>query len=176
MTTSFHSRAIQLKQWLAAGLLCGVIAAPFTSAAPQEPGAFVKHTVMASGAMAPGKMGRELRALELTDEQKASLRAQRDANRDANRALHSQTRTAQQALQHAALAGADDASLQVLAVQLGELEGQGALAAAKAQRDFVAILTAEQKTKLAAITAEREARFAEGARKHSGKGEGKKAQ
>lgn len=171
MTTSFHSRAIQLKQWLAAGLLCGVIAAPFTSAAPQEPGAFVKHP-----AMAPGKMGRELRALELTDEQKASLRAQRDANRDANRALHSQTRTAQQALQHAALAGEDDASLQVLAVQLGELEGQGALAAAKAQRDFVAILTAEQKTKLAAITAEREARFAEGARKHSGKGEGKKAQ
>lgn len=106
-----------------------------------------------------GKGGTHLvRFLDLTDTQKETLKAQRESNKTANDALRAKIVDTRDALEVAIDAGANDAELAALAETLGKLHAEQVLAGAKAHKSFVAILTDEQKQKLADIKAKREAR------------------
>lgn len=111
------------------------------------------------GGWGHGKGGKHLeRLLDLTDEQKATLNAQRDANKAAREALHTLAVDARAALDTAIEAGANDVELAALTENLGKLHAQQLLAGAKAHKAFISILTDEQKQTLADLKAKREAR------------------
>jgi Spy/CpxP family protein refolding chaperone len=92
--------------------------------------------------------------LDLTDAQKESVKAARAANEASMQALHENLRTAHDALDKAVSANADDAMLNKLSTDLANLIAQKELAHAKGRRDFLNLLTPEQKQKLAAFDAE----------------------
>ena len=89
--------------------------------------------------------------LELTDTQKETLKGQREANKAAREALRSKLFEAREALTSAASSGANHAELNALAETLGKLQAEQALAGAKAQKAFLAVLTEEQKQTLAEL-------------------------
>lgn len=93
--------------------------------------------------------------LDLTDAQKESLKAARTANEASMKELHEKLRTAHDALDKAITANADDAMLNKLSTDLASLIAQKELAQAKGRRDFLNLLTPEQKQKLAVFEAER---------------------
>jgi periplasmic protein CpxP/Spy len=93
--------------------------------------------------------------LDLTDAQKETLKAARTANKASTKELHEKLRTAHNALDKAIAANADDAMLNKLTTDLASLIAQKELARAKAHRDFLNLLTPEQKQKLASLKAER---------------------
>lgn len=93
--------------------------------------------------------------LDLTDAQKDSLKAARAANEASMKELHEKLRTAHDALDKAITANADDAMLNKLSTDLASLIAQKELARAKGRRDFLNLLTPEQKQKLAEFEAER---------------------
>ena len=95
------------------------------------------------------------RVLDLSDEQKATLKAQRDANKDAQLAVKKQLHEARAALTTAVEAGANEAELNALAETLGRLQAQQALAGAKNHQAFLAVLTQEQKDALAEFNSKR---------------------
>ena len=103
--------------------------------------------------------GREFRhigqALALTDAQKETLKAQRETDKTARDALHVKLTDARQALAIAVDAGANGTELSALAEVLGKLHAEQALAGAKAQKAFVAVLTQEQKQTLAELKTKR---------------------
>lgn len=103
--------------------------------------------------------GRNLRgvgkALDLTDAQKETLKTQREANKSTREALQTKLFEAREALATAAGAGASDAELNALAETLGKLQAEQALAGAKNQQAFLAVLTEEQKQTLAELKAKR---------------------
>jgi Spy/CpxP family protein refolding chaperone len=92
--------------------------------------------------------------LDLTDAQKESLKAARVANEASMKDLHEKLRAAHDALDKAVTANADDAMLNKLSTDLASVIAQKELAKAKARRDFLNLLTPEQKQKLAAFEAE----------------------
>jgi protein CpxP len=97
--------------------------------------------------------GREFRhagkALALTDAQKETLKAQREADEAARDALQAKLANARSALATAVDTGANDAELNALADTLGKLHAEQALAGAKAKQAFLGVLTEEQKQTLA---------------------------
>jgi Spy/CpxP family protein refolding chaperone len=93
--------------------------------------------------------------LDLTDAQKETLKATRTANEASQKALHEKLRTAHDALDRAVTTNADDALLNSLSTDLASLIAQKELARAKERRDFLNLLTPEQKQKLEAFNAER---------------------
>ena len=93
--------------------------------------------------------------LDLTDVQKESVKAARAANEVNMKDLHEKLRIAHDALDKAVTANADDAMLNKLSSDLASLIAQKELAHAKGRRDFINLLTPEQKQKLAAFEAER---------------------
>jgi len=98
--------------------------------------------------------GRVGAKLDLTDAQKESLKASRAANEASMKDLHEKLHTAHDALEKAAAANADDAMLHKLSTDLASVIAQKELAKAKTRRDFLNLLTPEQKQKLAAFEAE----------------------
>lgn len=100
-----------------------------------------------------GMGGREFRHmghfLDLTDEQKATLSGQRDANKTAREALHAKLSSARDALATAVESGANDVEVAALVDTLGNLQAEQVLAGIKARQAFLAVLTDEQKAKLA---------------------------
>ncbi|WP_331352314.1 Spy/CpxP family protein refolding chaperone [Cellvibrio sp. UBA7671] len=112
-----------------------------------------------------GFAGREFRhlgqELTLTDAQKETLKAQREANESAREALHTKLADARSALATAVDAGANDAELNALADSLGKLHAEQALEGAKAKKAFLAVLTEEQKQTLAEAKTKRLERKAE---------------
>lgn len=92
--------------------------------------------------------------LDLTDAQKESLKATREANKSNMNDVHEKLRTAHEALDKAITTNADDAMLNKLSTDLASAIAQKELAQAKARRDFLNLLTPEQKQKLAAYEAE----------------------
>lgn len=107
-----------------------------------------------------GLDGRQLRggigkALDLTDSQKETLKTQREANKAAHQALQTKLFDAREALATAVSAGASDSELNALADTLGKLQAEQALAGAKTQQAFLAVLTEEQKQTLAQLKAKR---------------------
>ncbi len=89
--------------------------------------------------------------LDLTDAQKESLKAARAANEASMKALHENLRAAHDALDKAVTANADDAMLEKLSTDMASFIAQKELAKAKARRDFMNLLTPEQKQKLATL-------------------------
>ncbi|WP_049629681.1 Spy/CpxP family protein refolding chaperone [Cellvibrio sp. pealriver] len=118
----------------------------------------VKHHIGQWGGH-DGMGERELRhlrhALDLTDEQKATLASQRDTNKAEREALHAKLSGARAALTTAVESGANDAELAVLADTLGKLQAEQVLAGLKARQAFFAILTDEQKAKMAELKTKR---------------------
>jgi protein CpxP len=106
-----------------------------------------------------GFAGREFRhlgqELALTDAQKETLKAQRDANKSARDVLHTQLKDTREALTTAVNAGANDSELNALTETLGRLHAEQALAGAKAQKAFLAVLTDEQKRVMADVKTKR---------------------
>lgn len=106
-----------------------------------------------------GFAGREFRhlgqALALTEAQKETLKAQRDANKSARDVLHAQLKDTREALTTAVNAGANDSELNALTETLGRLHAEQALAGAKAQKAFLAVLTDEQKQAMADLKTKR---------------------
>ena len=92
--------------------------------------------------------------LDLTDAQKETMKAARAANESSMIALHENLRAAHDALDKAITANADDAMLSKLSTDLASLIAQKELAQAKGRRDFLNLLTPEQKQKLAVFEAE----------------------
>lgn len=106
-----------------------------------------------------GHGGRHIeKLLDLTDAQKATLKAQRDAQESTREAQQVKIVAARDALATAVEAGANDAELSALADTLGKLHAEQVLAGAKARTAFIAVLTDEQKQKLAELKAKREER------------------
>jgi periplasmic protein CpxP/Spy len=108
----------------------------------------------------PGQMGgahvRHLgKALKLTDAQKETLKAQREADKPARDALHTKLKAAREALAAAVDAGANEAELNALSETLGKLHAEQALAGAKAKKAFLAVLTEEQKQTMAELKVKR---------------------
>lgn len=103
--------------------------------------------------------GRDFRhlgkALDLTDTQKETLKAQREEGKVAREALFTKLAEARQALAAAVDAGANESELNALADTVGKLHAEQALAGAKAHKAFLAVLTAEQKQTLAELKAKR---------------------
>ena len=103
-----------------------------------------------------GRAARHLsKALELTDEQKATLKTQREANKNARDTLQGKVFEARNALTMAVNAGANYTELSALTETLGNLHAEQALAAANAQKAFFAVLTEDQKQTLAEIKSKR---------------------
>lgn len=106
-----------------------------------------------------GNGGRHIeKLLDLTDAQKATLKTQRTANEGAREAQQAKIAEARNALATAVETGANDAELNALAENLGKLHAEQVLAGAKARKAFIAVLTDEQKQKLADLKAKREER------------------
>lgn len=99
--------------------------------------------------------------LELTEGQKAQLKADRDANREAQKAQREKRREIHKQLREAIESGADQATLDQLGAELGKLQVARMQAMHEQHRQFEAILTDEQKTKLEQMRAERKARWEE---------------
>lgn len=116
-----------------------------------------------------GQSGKRIeKMLDLTDTQKETLKTQRVTNKSERQALREKITAAHEALSTAVEAGANDAELAALAENLGKLHAQQALAAAQAHKAFVAVLTDEQRKKLAELKAKRkEHRKARDNRQHS---------
>lgn len=109
-----------------------------------------------------GYSGREFRhfgqALALTDAQKETLKTRREADKAARDVLHTKLADARKALAAAVDAGANDTELSALAEVLGKLHAEQALAGAKAQKTFLAVLTEEQKQTLVELKNKRQER------------------
>ena len=95
-----------------------------------------------------GDHGPFAKAVELTDAQKNTLKADRAANETAARELHQKIRAAHEALEKAAESNASDAELNKLAATSASLIAQEEVNRVKAHRKFMSILTPEQKQKL----------------------------
>ena len=95
-----------------------------------------------------------VKLLNLSDSQKQILEASRAERRPAMKETHKNLRTAREALDKAGDQNADDATLNKLAADLASLMAQQEVNRIKARRDFLSILTSEQKQKLEAFEAE----------------------
>lgn len=97
--------------------------------------------------------------LDLTEGQKAQLKANREASKEAFKARREAMHEAHKALRDAVSSGADQATLDSLGAKIGALEVQKAQEMEKQRTQFEAILTDEQKTRLEEMKAERKERF-----------------
>lgn len=93
--------------------------------------------------------------LNLTDDQKKTLAAAREAQEPSIRELHEKLGAARAALFEAGNNNSDDALLNQLSNNLASLVAQQELAHIKMHKQLLAILTPEQKQKLDALKAER---------------------
>ena len=147
---------------LAAVSLVSLTAVAQTGAVTKcEPGERHQHLNDADGD-APGPQHKHIQndrfppfaGLDLTDSQKKTLADARTAQEPAMRDLHEKIRVAHEALDTAGDANADDATLTKLSNDLAALLAQDEIARIKMHKQFVSILTPEQKQKLEAFKAE----------------------
>ena len=93
--------------------------------------------------------------LDLTEGQKAQLKANREAGKEARKAQREEWHALRKQLREAIESGADQATLDSLGAELGKLEVQKMQRMHEKQVQFESILTDEQKAKLAEMKAER---------------------
>jgi Spy/CpxP family protein refolding chaperone len=94
------------------------------------------------------------KVLDLTDSQKKTLESAHSEQEASQKAFHEKLRTAHEALDKAGDANADDATLNKLSGELASLIAQQEVNRVKARRQFLSLLTSEQKQKLDAFEAE----------------------
>ena len=92
--------------------------------------------------------------LDLTDAQKKALETAHAEQKASQQAFHEKLRSAHEALDKAGDANADDATLNKLSNDLAALIAQQEITRIKARRQFLSLLTSEQKQKLDAFEAE----------------------
>lgn len=117
----------------------------FTDDADSESGHF-KHRHKGPGPFAE--------SLDLTDAQKQTLEASRAAHEPARKEARQKLRAAHEALNNAVEQNADDATITQLANDLAALIAQQEVARVKAHKEFLSVLTPEQKEKLKVVKAE----------------------
>ncbi|MFD1216204.1 Spy/CpxP family protein refolding chaperone [Microbulbifer celer] len=93
--------------------------------------------------------------LDLTEGQKAQLKANRDASKEAYKARRQESRELRKELHEAVRSGADQATLDSLGTRIGALAVQRAQDMEQQRSQFEAILTDEQKATLNEMKAER---------------------
>ncbi|MFA0810026.1 Spy/CpxP family protein refolding chaperone [Microbulbifer epialgicus] len=98
------------------------------------------------------------RELQLTEGQKAQLKANRDGTREASKVQRERLNELRKQIHSAIESGADQANLDQLGVELGRLKVQQMQNHYQMRQQFEAILTDEQKAKLEELKAERKER------------------
>lgn len=114
-------------------------------------------------------MGMMLRGLDLTDAQKAQVKAIHEANFESTKSLREQMKANHDQLETATAGGAfNESQVQAIAQQQGALHAQMIVAREKVKSQVFAILTVDQKAKAAEMKAQfeqkradREAKMAE---------------
>ena len=101
-------------------------------------------------------MKRMARHLDLTDDQKAQMKTMRDSQKADSQPLREQMKQLRQEVRN--IDPNDTTAVAALAARKGELSQQMFTARNQSRLAFEAILTPEQKTKLAAMKAERQAK------------------
>ena len=99
--------------------------------------------------------------LDLTEGQKAQLKANREANKEERKADRKAMHEVRAQLRDAIESGADQATLDSLGTKLGQLEVAKMQRMHQKQMEFESILTDEQKAKLEELKAKRKAHFEE---------------
>ncbi|MCA0900618.1 Spy/CpxP family protein refolding chaperone [Microbulbifer agarilyticus] len=97
--------------------------------------------------------------LELTEGQKAQVKANRDAGKEAREADRKAMHEVRKQLKEAIDSGADQATLNSLGTKLGELEVRKMQRRVEMHKQFEAILTDDQRAKMEQMKAERKARW-----------------
>lgn len=95
------------------------------------------------------------RELQLTEGQKAQLKANRDGTREARKAQREQMNELRKQIHTAIESGADQATVDQLGAELGKLKVQQMQNHYQMRQQFEAILTEEQKAKFEELKAER---------------------
>ena len=102
-----------------------------------------------------GGHGMMFRGLDLTDEQKAQMKAIRQASKETSKPIREQMKANRQKLQTLSESGTfDEAQVQAIAAQQGSLSAQMIVAKEKVKAQMFNILTPEQKTKAAEMKAQ----------------------
>lgn len=102
-----------------------------------------------------GGMERIFRALDLTDEQKAQMKAIRQASKDSTKPIREQMKANRQKLQTLSESGTfDEAQVRAIAAEQGNLSAQLIVEKEKVKSQIFNLLTPEQKAKAAEIKAQ----------------------
>ena len=102
-----------------------------------------------------GHGGMMFRGLDLTDEQKAQMKAIRQASKETSKPIREQMKANRQKLQTLSESGTfDEAQVQAIAAQQGSLSAQMIVEKEKVKAQMFNILTPEQKTKAAEMKAQ----------------------
>ncbi|GAA5444967.1 hypothetical protein Misp06_03160 [Microbulbifer sp. NBRC 101763] len=122
--------------------------------------AFPAATMASGGGGDHHKRGFEhmARELQLTEGQKAQLKANRDGTREARNAQREQLNALRKQIHTAIESGADQATVDQLGAELGRLKVQQMQSHHQMRQQFEAILTDEQKAKFEELKAERKER------------------
>jgi protein CpxP len=99
--------------------------------------------------------GMMLRGLDLTEEQKTQIKAIRQASRESMKPLHEQMKANRQKLAQLSESGTfDEAQVQAIAAEHGQLSAQMLVAREKVKAQIFNVLTPEQKAKAAEMKAQ----------------------
>lgn len=102
-----------------------------------------------------GGFGKMFRALDLTDEQKAQMKAIRQTSKDTMKPIREQMKANRQKLQELSANGNfDEAQVQAIAAQQGALTAQMIVEKEKVKSQIFNLLTPEQKAKAAEMKAQ----------------------
>jgi Spy/CpxP family protein refolding chaperone len=120
-----------------------------------------------------GKMHRRggmmFRGLDLTEDQKAQMKAFREASKPSVEPLMTAMKENRKKFMEAKKAGADETQLTAIRAEAAPLRAQMKLHREASMTQMMSILTDEQKTKLAEMKEKRQNRMKEGKGKRSGK-------
>jgi Spy/CpxP family protein refolding chaperone len=145
----------------AAALLLGLGAAGLTAAQDDPARPDRRPAMRRGGPLGPGgpMVGVDLRGLDLTEAQRAQVRAIMDAQRAATAPLLERARTARQALQEAIQAQPiDEGAIRARSAEVAVAEADLAVSRARLHADIVAVLTPEQQAELAERREQRDER------------------
>lgn len=107
-------------------------------------------------------MGRMFKQLDLTEDQKAQMKAIREQSRESTKSLREQMKANRQQLQQLTDNGQfNEASVAAVAQQQGQIHAQMIVAKEKVKAQMFNVLTAEQKAKVAQLKAERKQKMEE---------------
>ncbi len=124
-----------------------------------------------------GGMGMMFRGLDLTDEQKAQMKAIRQASRETMKPIREQMKANRQKLQTLSESGTfDEAQVQAIAAQQGALSAQMIVEKERVKSQIFNLLTPEQKAKAAEMKAQFQQKRQERMQKRQERRNAKKAQ